>query len=142
VSFIKPDAPLDVLMANICGYSDRVCHGRENAPHDFFFIYGAFFHDLHVTLPFDDVTNGGSSNPQCGADPIAPNSWACLQAFRIICDIFKIIPTPQSFLFYYNFRPSTSVSWLSLLSRPGSVWFAAFTTSYKFFKEKILKNIC
>jgi len=37
VSFIKPDAPLDALMIDICGYTDRVCHGRENAPHDFLF---------------------------------------------------------------------------------------------------------
>jgi len=58
VSFIKPDAPSDALMDGICGYSDRVCHGRENAPHDFFFVYDAFFHDLHVTLPFDDFTMG------------------------------------------------------------------------------------
>jgi len=68
-----------------------------------------------------------------------PNLWTSLQAFKIICDIFKIIPTPQLFLFYYNSGPSTPVSWLSLSSRPESVWFVAFTTSYKFFKEKYLE---
>ena len=31
------------------------------------------------------------------------------------------------------------MSWLSLSSRPGSIWFAAYTTSYKNFKEKYFK---
>jgi len=43
VSFIKSDAPSYTLMADICGYSDQVCHGRENAPHDLFFVYNTFF---------------------------------------------------------------------------------------------------
>ncbi|KAL9324147.1 hypothetical protein ACSQ67_009004 [Phaseolus vulgaris] len=34
-----------------------------------------------------------------------PNLWTSLRAFKIICDIFKIIPTPQLFLFYYNSGP-------------------------------------
>lgn len=60
-------------------------------------------------------------------------------AFRVLCDVFQLIPTPQSFLFYYNTHPSIPVSWFSLSSRTGNVHFAAFTTSYNFFKEKYFK---
>jgi len=37
IAFIKPDCPLDVVMDDICGHTDRVCHGGENALQDFFF---------------------------------------------------------------------------------------------------------
>jgi len=64
------------------------------------------------------------------------------QSFRrseFFCDLFKLIPTPQSFLFYYNTRPNIPVSWLSLSSRLGNVRFIAFTISYKKLKKNILK---
>jgi len=62
-SFLMPDCLSDAVMADMCGLTDRVCHGREDAPQDFFFVYTTFFADLHITLPFDDFTMGsfGSS---------------------------------------------------------------------------------
>jgi len=33
--FNKPDCPTDAVMVDICGHTDRVCHGQENAPQDF-----------------------------------------------------------------------------------------------------------
>jgi len=53
--------------------------------------------------------------------------------------MFTTKPTRGSFLYYYNSHPSTPVSWLSLSSRPGNVRFAAYTTSYKNFKENYFK---
>jgi len=46
---------------------------------------------------------------------------------------------PKGFLYYFNTLLSTPVSWLSLSSRPGNIRFAAFTTSYKNFKERYFK---
>jgi len=48
--------PSDILIAEICGYTDRVFHGRENASIDFFYVYITLFTDLRVTLSFDDFT--------------------------------------------------------------------------------------
>jgi len=42
-NFLTPDCPIEALAVDICGVTDRVCHGRENAPHDFFFVYSTFF---------------------------------------------------------------------------------------------------
>ena len=139
VAFLKLDSPSDALMVDICGYIDRVCYSWENAPYDFFFVYNTFFSDLHVIIPFDDFTMGVLRILNVAPTQLHPNSWAALQAFRVLCDIFKLIPTPQSFLFYYNFHLSTLVSWLSLSSRPGSICFVPFTTSYKNFEEKYFK---
>lgn len=139
VSFLKRDSPSNALMADICGYTYRVCHVRENAPHDFIFVYNTFCSDLHVTLPFDEFTMGILQILNVASTQLHPNSWATLQPFRIICDIFKILPMLQSFLFYYNSRPSTPMSWLSLSSPSRSIRFAPYTTSYKNFKEKYFK---
>ena len=135
-SFIKLDCPSDVVMVDICGHTDRVCHGRENAPQYFFFVYNTFISDLHMTLPFDAFTMRVLQILNVAHTQPHPNSWAALQAFRVVCDIFILIPTPHSFLFYYSTHLSNPVSWLSLLSRPGNVRFVAFTTSYKNVKEK------
>ena len=48
--------PNDALYVDICGITDRVCHGRENALHGFFFVYSTLFSPLHVSLLFDDFT--------------------------------------------------------------------------------------
>ena len=45
----------------------------------------------------------------------------------------------EVFLFYYSTYQVSPVSWVSLVSRSGSVRFAAFTTSYKNFKERYFK---
>jgi len=119
--------------------TDRVCHGRENASHDFFFVYSTFFSNLHMTFPFDDFTMGVLRTLNVAPTQLHPNSWAILQAFRIICRVFRLNPTPQSFLYYYNTYPGTPVSWFSLISRSGNVRFAPYTTSYKFFKDNYFK---
>lgn len=140
-SFIKSYCPSDAVMADICGHTDQVCHGRENASQDFFFVHNTFFSDLHITLLCDDFTMGVLRFLNVAPTQLHPNSWVSLQAFRVLCDLFKLIPTPESFLFYYNTRPNTPVSWLSLFNRSRNVQFAVFTTSYKFFKENIFQNI-
>jgi len=131
--------PSDIVVAEICGYTDRVCHGRENAPVDFFFVYNTLFVDLRVTLPFDEFTTDVLRFLNLAPTQLHPNSWACLQAYRMVCQLFYLTPRVEVFLFYYNTYPANPVSWVSLVSRPGSVCFAAFTTSYKNFKERYFK---
>jgi len=127
-------------MADICGVTDRACHSRENAPVDFFFfMYSTLFVDLHVTLQFDNFTMGVLRTLNVAPTQLHPNLWASLQAFRVLCRMFKLVPTPESFLYYYNTRPGTPMSWLSLSSRPENIRFATFTTSYKNFKERYFK---
>jgi len=35
---------------------DRACHGRKGDDDDFFYVYMAFFVQLHVRLPFNYFT--------------------------------------------------------------------------------------
>jgi len=95
VSILKPDSPSNAVVADSCGHNSQVCDGRESAPQVFFFVYNTFFNDFHVILPFDEFTMGSFGSLML----CHPNSWVTLQAFRIICDILKLLPTPQSFYF-------------------------------------------
>jgi len=83
-SFIKPNSPADAVMANICSHTDWVCHGRENAPRDFFFVYNTFFSNLHITLSFDDFTIGVLRILNVAPTQLHLNSWTILQAFWVL----------------------------------------------------------
>ena len=41
-----------------CSVIDNVCHGREGSESDFCYMYGCFFTDSHVRLPFKEFTMG------------------------------------------------------------------------------------
>jgi len=53
---LKPNSPSNVVVANSCNRTDRVCHGRENGYKDFFFVYTCLYNDLYVIIPFDEFT--------------------------------------------------------------------------------------
>jgi len=84
VSFLKLDSHSDALMVDIYGYTDRVCHRRENAPQDFFFTTSFFFLTYNVTLPFDEFTMGVLRILNVASTQLHPNSWASLQVYRIM----------------------------------------------------------
>ena len=67
---------------------DSVCHGREGHSHDFFYMYSTLISDWHVCLPFDDFTMGVLRVLNVAPSQLHPNSWASLQAFRLICECF------------------------------------------------------
>jgi len=81
---VRSGLPSDILIAEICGYTDRVCHGRENAPVDFFYVYSTLFVDLKVTLSFDEFTMDVLRILNIAPTQLHPNAWACMQAFRMV----------------------------------------------------------
>jgi len=70
-----------------------------------------------------------------------PNSWAYLQAFRILCKSLYLEPTPYAFLYFYDTRPQRPATWLSLISRPSISRLDAFSQSFKHFKDGYFKVI-
>jgi len=52
---LKPVSSQDAIVADSFSPSKCVCHGQENSPKDFFYVYTRPFTDLHIiTLPFED----------------------------------------------------------------------------------------
>jgi len=71
-----------------------------------------------------------------------PNSWAYLQAFRLLCIALYLQPTPRAFLYFFLLRrPRSPTTWLSLISRPGFNRLDAFTQSFKHFKDGFFKVV-
>lgn len=109
VSILKPDSPSNVIATNSCSHTERVYHGRENGSQDFFYVYICLFTNLDVTFPFNEFTMGVLRFLDVVPTQFHPNSWAALQAFRLICDVFRLMSSPQSFLFYFNSRSAQLV---------------------------------
>ena len=64
---------------------EHVCHGDEGAAEKFFYMYMCHFSQLHVRLPLDDFTMGVLHQLNVAPTQLHPNSWAYLQAFRVLC---------------------------------------------------------
>jgi len=131
----------DIVSLERVSAIDRVCHGQEGATEKFFFMYMCHFSQLHVRLPFDDFTMGVLRALNVAPTQLHPNSWAYLQAFRILCESLYLEPTPYAFLYFYDTRPRRPATWLSLISRPSISRLDAFSQSFKHFKDGYFKVV-
>jgi len=91
------------------------------------------------SLPFDKFIMCVLRALNVAPTQVHPNTWAFLQAFRLLCDVMRLRPTPSSFLYYYGSHSGRLASWLSLAYRSGHVLFDPFAVSYKRFKERFVK---
>jgi len=112
-----------------------VCHGREGATADFFYVYSCMFVKLHVRLPFDNFTMGVLRLLNVAPTQLHPNSWGSLQAFRLLCRTLLLEPTAERFLYFYVTRPRDPCSWVSVVGRPRSCVLDGFEQSFKNFKD-------
>jgi len=117
------------------------CHGREGAVEEFFYMYICHFSQLHIRLPFDKFTMGVLRLLNVAPTQLHPNSWAYLQAFRLLCMALYLEPSPRAFLYFFVTRPKSPITWLSLISRPGLNKLEAFTQSFKHFKDGFFKVV-
>jgi len=120
---------------------DRVCHWQEGAIEKFFYMYMCHFSQLHVRLSLDGFTMGVLRALNVAPTQLHPNSWAYLQAFRILCQSLYLEPTSYAFLYFYDTRPRRPATWLSLISRPSISRLDAFSQSFKHFKDGYFKVV-
>ncbi|QCD94286.1 hypothetical protein DEO72_LG5g2369 [Vigna unguiculata] len=131
----------DIVSLERVSAIDRVCHGQEGATEKFFYMYMCHFSQLHIRLPFDDFTMGVLRALNVAPTQLHPNSWAYLQAFRILCESLYLEPSPYAFLYFYDTRPRRPATWLSLISRPSISRLDAFSQSFKHFKDGYFKVV-
>jgi len=77
---------------------DSMCQGCEGHSYYFFYMYATLGTNLHVCVPFDDFTMGVLRVLNVAPSQLHPNSWAALHAFRLICRVLHLKPSPQVFL--------------------------------------------
>ncbi|QCE06994.1 hypothetical protein DEO72_LG9g2009 [Vigna unguiculata] len=131
----------DIISLERVSAVDRVCHGQEGATEKVFYMYMCHFSQLLVRLPLDDFTMGVLRALNVAPSQLHPNSWAYLQAFRILCESLYLEPTPYAFLYFYDTRPRRPTTWLSLISRPSISRLDAFSQSFKHFKDGYFKVV-
>jgi len=79
---------------------ERVCHGQEGAADEFFYMYMCHFSQLHLRLALDDFTMGVLCQLNVAPTQLHLNSWAYLQAFRVLCQSLYLRPSPRAFLYF------------------------------------------
>jgi len=84
---------------------ERVCHDQEGVLEKFFYMYMCHFSQLHVRLSLDDFTMGVLRQLNVAPTQLHLNSWAYLQAFRVLCQSLYLRPSPHAFLYFYDMRP-------------------------------------
>jgi len=114
--------------------------GRRGLPRSFSTCV-CHFSQLHVRLPLDDFTMGVLRALNVAPTQLHLNSWAYLQAFRILCQSLYLEPTPYAFLYFYDTRPRRSATWLSLIIHPSINKLDAFSQSFKHFKDGYFKVV-
>jgi len=140
-SVISKGVSGDIVSMERVSTIDRVCHGQKGATEKFFYMYMCHFSQLHVRLPLDGFTIGVLRALNVAPTQLHPNSWAYLQAFRILCQYFYLEPSPYAFLYFYDTRPRRPTTWLSLISRPSISRLDAFSQSFKHFKDWYFKVV-
>jgi len=94
-----------------------------------------------VRLPLDDFTMGVLRALNVAPTQLHQNSWAYMQAFRILCQSVYLQPSPYAFLYFYDTRPRQPTTWLSLISHPSINRLVAFSQSFKHFKDGYFKVV-
>ena len=106
VGVLELDVSLDVISIESCELTDVVCSTQSSTERPFFYIYACLFSDLHVSLPFDNFAVGVLRALHVAPTQLHPNTWVSIQAFRLVCDVFRLSPTPSTFLSYYTSHPT------------------------------------
>ncbi|KOM51811.1 hypothetical protein LR48_Vigan09g047000 [Vigna angularis] len=122
-----------------CREDERVCHGRENSPDEFFYCYASPFYDLYMRLPFTVFQMEVLRTLNVAPSQLHPNSWGYMQAFAVLCRAVGIRPTVGLFLHFFRCRPVEKKGWVSLISEPGNALLELYLQSYRGFKDKFFK---
>jgi len=112
---LKEDASLIFFRVEPYLPTETICLGRSPTESPFFYMFSCLFSDLHVSLPFDNFTMGVFKALNVAPTQLHPNTWTSIQAFRQICDVLRLHPTPSCFLSYYTSTWSSlfcAIHWL------------------------------
>jgi len=109
---LKLDASYSIFAIYYCQSTHTICMGRSSFDGPFFFVYSCLFSGLHVALPFDDFTMSVLQTLNVAPSQLHPNTWASLQAFRLMCDLLRLcLLFPPSCIITHRTRPTQLVGY-------------------------------
>lgn len=132
-----------LLNVSPCGDTDFVTQRRDptDGSPDFFYVYGYFFYDLGIKLPFSPFICHILSWLNVAPCQLLPNAWGFIRCFEILCEHHSVTPTYPLFFYFYKTVTSkpTSVKWVPLLARKGRSLFTPLKSHYKVWQKKFFK---
>jgi len=141
VDVVLEGVPNGAFALRRCREFETVCLGRGRERKYFFYFYSCLISDIHVPFPFDTFTMEVLHILNVVPSQLHPNSWASLQAFRMLCEVLSVKATTGSFLHFFGTRPGDRIGWVSLVDQAKNSFFAPYTTSYKNFKGGFFKFV-
>jgi len=141
VPILEKGTPLNILSLVRVSVVECVCHDRGEAEEGFFYMYMCHFSQLHMQILFDNFTMGVLWLLNVAPTQLHPNSWGYHQAFHVLCQSLYLRHSPQCFLYSYDTRPKSPITWLSLINHPGISMLDAFSQSFKHFKDGFFKVV-
>jgi len=76
IPIFERGARKDIVALEMVSAVDCVCHGREGATEEFFYVYICHFSQLYIRLSFDNFTMGVLRLLNVAPTQLHPNSWA------------------------------------------------------------------
>jgi len=134
VDIMLEGVPSGVFALRRCREFETVYLGRGEGRKGFFYFYSCLFSDIHVRFPLGVFTMEVLLVLNVVPTQLHPNSWATIQAFRLLCEVLSLRATARSFLHFFGTRLGDRIGWLSLVGQSKNSLFAPYTNSYKNFK--------
>ncbi|RDY07446.1 hypothetical protein CR513_08442, partial [Mucuna pruriens] len=85
-----------------CSFVERVCHAALPGEDDFIYMYEPVLRHLGVTLPFHSFEVEVLRTLGLSPLQLHPSGWAVIQAFRLACQLFCVVPTAPLLLHFYH----------------------------------------
>lgn len=123
-----------------CGVEEKICDSpwSGDAP-PYTYMYETFFTRLGLRLPLSSFECDVLNYLHLAPTQLHPNGWAFLRSFTIVCRTLGLEVSLGRFMYFFQAKVGTKVGWVSLNSSAGLGIFAAYTTSYKDFKDKFFR---
>ncbi|RDX62106.1 hypothetical protein CR513_59596, partial [Mucuna pruriens] len=115
-------------------FIERACHAAFCGEADFIYMYEPILRHLGVTLTFYHFEAEVLWTLGLAPSQLHPSGWAIIQAFRLVCRFFCIIPTTSLLLHFYYTQVAAPASWVSLTPRPGRDLFSEYKMPSSSFK--------
>ncbi|RDX61429.1 hypothetical protein CR513_60346, partial [Mucuna pruriens] len=117
----------------------QVCHTPFCGEKDFIYMYEPMLCLLGVTFPFHHFEAEVLWALGLAPSQLHPNGWTVIQAFRLICRFFGVVPTVSLLLYFYQSDTPVLASWVRLIPKSGRDLFTEYEIPSSTFRPWFFK---
>lgn len=88
-----------------------------------FYFYTGVLKDFRIQFPFSDFKVDLLTIPNITPSQLLPNGWGFIKAFKVVCEVINIAPTPGLFFSFFELKGADKGCWVSLKDYPAEASF-------------------